>query len=81
MPPPPPRHQLEVDDVRTTEVDILDGKVLRLAVEYRDATKMSSRRRHRRHPKAAGFLHVNYVGELGFLQYATINLSLRQPAN
>ena len=32
MPPPPPCHQLEVDEVLTVEAEILDGKVLRLTV-------------------------------------------------
>ena len=76
MPPPPPCHHLEYDDVRTVEADLLDIKVLCLAVEDRDVATMSAWRCRRRHPKAAGFLRVNSVGEFGLLQYATINLSL-----
>ena len=76
MPPPPPRHHLEAGDVWTAEAELLDGEVLCLAVEDRDVATMSAWRCRRRHPKAAGFLRVNSVGEFGLLQYATINLSL-----
>ena len=79
MPPPPPHHQMEADEVQTVEADLLGGKVLRLAVEDRNAATMSDRRRRFRHPKAAGLPHANSVGGFGFLRYITINLSLSQP--
>ena len=71
---------MEADGARTVEAELLDEKVLRLMVRDRDATSMSSWCRRHRYPKSAGFLRVNFVGELGFLQYAIINLSLRQPS-
>ena len=50
------------------EAELLNGKVLRLAIEDHNAAAMSAWRRHRRHSKAAGFLRVKFVGESGFLQ-------------
>ena len=81
MPPPPPCHHLEYDDVRTVEADLLDIKVLCLAVEDRNDAAMSDWRLRHRHTNTAGFLRLKSIGEFGFLKYATINLSLRQPAN
>ena len=48
IPPPPPCRHLGADDVQTMEAELLDVKVLQLAVEDRDAATMSARRRHHR---------------------------------
>ena len=63
------------------EAELPDGKVLRLAVEDRNAIVMSTWRRRRRcrHPNSDRLPLVTSVGEFGFLNYATINLSLRHP--
>ena len=42
---------------------------------------MSAQRRLRNHQKASRLPRVNSVGKFGFLQHATINLYLRQPAH
>ena len=78
MPITPPCHHLEADNIWTLELDLLDGKLLRLAVENCDAAAVIARRRLRHHPKSVGFLCVNSVGEFCFLQYSTTNLFLSQ---
>ena len=67
MPPPPTRHHLEADDVWAVEAEILDGEVLRLTVEDRDASAMSAQCRCHRQPKYAGLPHVKSAGDLGLM--------------
>ena len=71
---------MEAYEVRTVKADLLDVEVLRLAVEDCKAAATSTRRHSCCNPKEAGPPPVNCVGEFDFLQYATINLSLRHPA-
>ena len=58
----PSHHQLEADDVRTLEADILDGEVLHLAVENCNAAVVRAQRRCDHNPKAVGLPRVNSVG-------------------
>ena len=79
MPPPSPCHQIEADDVWYMEADFLNGKVIRLAVDYRDSSVMSAWRRRRRHQKSYGLSRVNIICYLGLMQNSNINLPLRHP--
>ena len=80
-PPPFSHHQLKADDIQTVKAEILNGEVLRLAVEDRDATTISAWLRRCRYLKADGLPRVKSVDEFGLLQHGTINLYLLQPAN
>ena len=79
IPPPPPFHQLEADDIQTVEAKLLNEKVLRLVVENYSAAAMSTRCRHCRHPRSAWLPCVNHFYKIGLLHNSTINLSLHQP--
>ena len=61
------RNQLEYENVQTAEAELFDGEVLRLVVEDPGAAVVSTQRRYRHHPKAAGFPCVKYVGKFCLL--------------
>ena len=67
IPLPPPRHHLEADDVWAVDSDLFNGEELRLAVENYDAAAVITRHLRHHHPKSAGFLHVNSVGDFCLL--------------
>ena len=58
---------MEAGDIRAMEVELFDGELLRLAVEYRNAATVSTQRLLRHHPKSGGFPCVNSVGEFCLL--------------